>query len=292
MDKVRIDVIGRERCRLGESPLWDPDSRTLYWVDSMAPSIWRLDPANGEQTSFAAPDRIGSIALGAPGYLIAGLTDGVYRVNLASRAFTRIVRPPEMGRDERLNDGKTDRSGRLITGSLATNLENPHAGKLYRFDPGGGSAVLETGIEISNTICFSPAGDRLYFADSLRRMIWAYDYDRATGDVGARQDFIDTAAIDAVPDGATIDAEGYLWVALVLNQQIGRFTPAGKLDRLIDVPCPFPSCPAFGGEDLNILYVTSIAEGGRLKSDKPEAGRLIALADLGVCGLAETRCLL
>lgn len=286
-----VRFVGDARCALGESPLWDPDTKALLWIDSVAPAIWRLDPATGEQTAFAAPRQIGSISLGAPGKLIAGLADGVYRVDLVTRAFEPVVRPDELTPAERLNDGKTDRSGRLVTGSLVPAGPPPHAGKLYRFDPGGGWAVLETGVEVSNAICFSPAGDRLYYADSLRRMIWAYDYDLGTGAATNRRDLVDTGAVGGTPDGATVDAEGFIWVALVLTQQLGRFSPAGKLDRLIDMPCPYPSCPAFGGEDLDVLYVTSIADsGGRLKSDHPHAGRLIAVQGLGVRGIAETRC--
>lgn len=288
---VRIDIIGRQRCGLGESPLWDPDARILYWIDSVAPAIWSLDPATGAQESFPCPDRIGSISLGAPGQLVAGLTDGLYRVDVAAQTFTPLVRPDVLSGQERLNDGKADRTGRIVTGSLSTDPEQPHAGKLYRFDPDGGCAVLDTGFEISNAICFSPAGDRLYFADSLQRMVWAYDYDQATGAATNRRDLIDTGAMEAVPDGATVDAEGYIWVALVLTQQLGRFSPDGVLDRLIEAPMPYPSCPAFGGENLDVLYVSSIADsGGRLKSDHPDAGRLFSVSGLGVCGLAETRC--
>jgi L-arabinonolactonase len=268
-----IRFIGVERCGLGESPLWDPDARILYWIDSVTPRVWRHDSASGAQDSFPAPDRIGSIALGAPGQLIAGLTDGVYRIDLASRSFTPLSRPAELGGDERLNDGKTDRAGRLIIGSLATN------------------PVLETGIEMSNAICFSPAGDRLYFADSLEQVVWCFDYDLASGAAVNRRNLIETSLIGGTPDGATVDADGFLWVALVLTQQIGRFAPDGTLERLIDAPCPFPTCPAFGGDGLDILYVTSIADSrGRLKSDHPDAGRLFAIEGLGVQGLAETRC--
>ncbi|WP_293902036.1 SMP-30/gluconolactonase/LRE family protein [Phenylobacterium sp.] len=288
---MRISIIGRQRCGLGESPLWDPDAQVLYWVDSVAPAIWRLDPATGEQAAFPAPDRIGSVVLGSGTDLIAGLTDGIYRVDLTAGTFEPLVRPDDMTGGERLNDGKTDRAGRLVTGTIMPAGEPPHAGKLYRFDPGGGWAVLETGVEVSNAICFSPAGDRLYFADSLRRMVWSYDYDAASGAATNRRDLIDTGALGATPDGATVDADGFVWVALVLTRQIGRFSPEGHLDRLIDTPCPYPSCPAFGGRDLDVLYVTSIADsGGRLKSDHPDAGRLMAIEGLGVRGLAETRC--
>jgi len=288
---LQFDFIGQERCWLGESPLWDPNTRALYWIDSMAPAVWRHDMTTGVQTVHPAPLHVGSIALAGPGELIAGLADGVYRIDLASWTFRLVTRPDEIGRDERLNDGKADRSGRLITGSLATDPGAPNAGKLYRFDPGGGCSVLEAGIAVSNAVCFSPAGDRLYFADSVRRLIWAYAYDGDTGAIRSRRDLIDTSSLGSVPDGATVDADGCLWVALVYSQQIARFTPAGRLDRLIDVPVPFPTCPAFGGDDLGILYVSSISDSrGRLKSDDPNAGRLMAISGLATRGLPEPQC--
>jgi sugar lactone lactonase YvrE len=288
---LQFEFIGEHRCGLGESPLWDPDLRTIYWIDSMAPAIWRHDMKTGIQEAFAAPDRVGSIALGSRGELIAGLADGIYRVDLSSLEFRPILRPEALGSNERLNDGKADRSGRMVTGSLATDPADPTAGKLYRFDLDGSYAILETGIAVSNAICFSPDGDRLYFADSVRRTVWAYDYDAATGKTDARRTLIDTTGLNSVPDGATVDAEGHLWVALVYSQQIARYSPEGILDRLIDVPVPLPTCPAFGGDGLDVLYVSSISDSrGRLKSDHPDAGRLMAIRGLGVRGLAEPRC--
>ncbi len=290
---VSFEFIGEHRCGLGESPLWDPERQRLYWIDSLAPAIWRHDMATGAQDAFTAPDRVGSIALGARGALIAGLADGVYRVDLESRGFDPILRPRALGPGERLNDGKADRTGRLVTGSLATDPGDPRAGKLYRFDLDGSCTILETGIAVSNAICFSPRGDRLYFADSVTREIWVYNYEPATGRVDSRRVLIETTTLNSVPDGATVDADGHLWVALVYSQQIARFTPEGKLDRLIDVPVPFPTCPAFGGDHLDVLYVSSISDSrGRLKSDHPDAGRLLAIKGLGVRGLAEPRCLL
>ena len=284
-------IIGHSRCKLGESPLWDPQAKVLYWVDSVAPCVWRLDPATGDQRAIPLPDRVGSIVLGQPGELLAGLADGVYRLNLATGACQVIVRPAELVDGERLNDGKTDRRGRYITGSLVMGHDNP-IGKLFSFSGGETYQVLPTDpVAISNSICFSPAGDVLYFADSLRNLVWSYAYDQETGALGARRDLIDTSSLGSAPDGATVDAEGFLWVALVQAQKIARFAPDGRLGQILDSPVPFPSCPAFGGEDLKTLFVTSISDsGGRLVSADDGAGRLIAYSGLGVGGIAETRC--
>ena len=287
----QISIIGESRCRLGESPVWDPDLQRLFWVDSVAPAVWSYDPATGAQVAIPAPDLVGSIILGAPGTLIAGLRQAVSRLDLASGAFSPILTPPGLTGVERLNDGKTDRQGRFLTGSLVPAGVHPPPGKLFRFAPDRPPEVLAEGIEISNAICFSPAGDRLYFADSLRMAIWTYAYDPQTGALGPQETLIDTTPLGSAPDGATVDAEGRIWVALVQAGQIACISPRGRVERCIDLPVPFPSCPAFGGEALDTLYVTAIANsGGRLVTDHPDGGRLMAVEGLGVTGIAETRC--
>jgi sugar lactone lactonase YvrE len=150
--------------------------------------------------------------------------------------------------------------------------------------------ILQSDVGVANGLCFSPTGDTLYFADSLRRLIWAYDYDGETSFIGPPRVLIDTTALDSPPDGATVDADGDLWVALVQADQIARFSPNGELKALVKIPIPFPSCPAFGGEKLDQLYVTTIRDsGGRLKTDHPDGGRTLVISGLGVTGLPETR---
>ena len=122
-------------------------------------------------------------------------------------------------------------------------------------------------------------------------MVWAYAYDTESGEVGARRDLIDTSSLGSAPDGATVDAEGFLWIALVQAQKIARVAPDGRVDKVFDCPTPFPSCPAFGGAELDVLYVTSISNsGGMLVSEADQAGRLVQFQGLGVRGLAEARC--
>lgn len=288
---MSITILGDNRDLLGESPLWDPQDQALYWVDSVAPCIRRLDPATGATRSWPMPMDIGSIGLARPGHLVAGLRDGFYDVDLATGATTQlhaIVQPHGL----RLNDGKMDRQGRYISGTLATAAagQNPAPGTLYRLLPCGGCDVLEHGITVANATCFSPAGEWMYFADSKRGIIWRYAYDTATGTVTGREDFIDTQALaGSGPDGATVDTQGRLWVALVHAAKLGCFSPDGALLRLIDLPVELPTCPAFGGPRLDQLYITSISNSGRLRSDTPQAGALLRLDGLEATGLPEAR---
>jgi L-arabinonolactonase len=189
----------------------------------------------------------------------------------------------------RMNDGRTDRAGRFVAGSLVMG-RNEKLGALYQVDARGKVQMIDKGFAICNGTCFSPDGRWLYFTDSRTRKIMRYPYAMASGQAGAPVVFIDTEPLGSAADGATVDSEGHLWTALVEIGKMARFTPQGKLERLIDMPVRHVTCPCFGGPDLDILYVTSISNSGNaLKDDHPDAGALFAVYDTGVRGLAEVR---
>jgi L-arabinonolactonase len=239
------------------------------------------------------PSTIGSVALGQGETLIVALADGIYRLDLVTGAATPLFQPIPPDPRIRFNDGKMDRCGRFLCGSMGIHADP--LGQLFRIDAAGGSAargtVLATGIRISNTLCFSPDGGTMYFADSLDRAIRAYRYGPGDEMPGEPRILVDTVPYNSGPDGATVDAEGCLWVAMVQVGKIARFTPQGALDRLIDAPTDLPSCVAFGGADLSTLYVTSIKDSGsgRAISRHPDGGFLFAIEGLGVRGLPEAR---
>ena len=286
---VQIDLLPCAADQLGESPIWDDARGCLYWVDSLAPRIQRFNPSTGEHTEWPMPTAVGSIGLSRRhDHLIAALKDGFYDVDLATGMTSLIATPPEHDPVSRFNDGKMDRQGRFVCGTLVPH-GHQNLGKLYRLDPAGTVACIETGINISNSLAFALDGRSMYFADSMRRSIWAYDYEVETGDLSNKRVLIDTAPLRSATDGACIDCDGCLWVALVEIGQVARITPAGRVDRMIEVPAEFPSCPAFGGQGLATLFVTSIRDtgSGRMKSTRPESGKVMALTNLGIKGIAE-----
>lgn len=287
--KLDIHVVSGRADLLGESPVWDADAERLYWVDGVSRLIRSYDPATGAFQDWGAPSTIGSVALGPAGSLVAGLVDGIYTMDLATGAFTRIFRPDPVEPNVRFNDGKVDRFGRFLCGSMGIHADP--LGRLWRIDPAGNADVLARGIRIANCLCFSPDGRIMYFADSLERTVRAYPYGPGGTPVGAPAVLVDTSPWNSGPDGATVDAEGCLWVCLVQVGKIARFTPRGELDRLIDAPTDLPSSVAFGGPDLATLYVTSIKDSGsgRAISRHPQGGCLFAIDGLGVGGIAETR---
>ena len=287
---LQIDIQPTGHDLLGECPLWDTTTQSLYWIDSRRQLVRRIHPASGVQADWAMPQVIGSIALCESGQILVALADSFVRLNPESGVITPLpeVTVSHAGHDIRLNDGRTDRGGRFVVGSLVMHRTDP-IGALYQLS-GNTLRELDHGFSVSNATCFSPDGRWLYFADSLTRKVMRYPYDTATGKVGPSEALIDTAPLNSAPDGATVDAEGGIWVALVLTGQLARFHPDGTLDRVIDCPVPFVSCPCFGGELLDTIYLTSIRNSGNLlRTEHPDGGSLIAIRGTGVRGLPEAR---
>ncbi len=282
---IAIDRVGDSTDRLGESPVWSVGEQCLYWVDSLAGVLHRLHPASGQRQDMAVPAPVGSFGLCQSGGAVLALADGFHR--FAAGTTTALARLPQTHPDVRLNDGKVDRQGRFLAGSMHMNLAPGAAplGALYRLEADGGVTTLATGITTANGPCFSPDGATLYLADSPRRMIWRFDY--RDGLATGQAPFIDLGPLDAVPDGATVDAGGHLWVALVRSGELGRFDAEGRLVQRIAMPVRHPTSVAFGGPGLDVLFVTSISASHRLADATPGAGGLFAVTGLGTHGIAE-----
>jgi len=251
-------VAVKQSCILGESPIWSIDEQALYWVDIRNPMIYRLDPATGEVKNWRVQTEIGSIGFAGPGRLIAGTRMGFGYIDLADGSYEELTDPEGDGRMNavRLNDGKVDRQGRFWCGGM----EDPGYGEvasLYRFDPDHSVHKMEGPVSIANAICWSPDDAVMYFADSLKRTIWAYDFDAAAGTIENRRVFVEVADGDGVPDGATVDTDGFVWVAHMRGGAVKRYDPDGKVERSIKFPASLTSCPAFGGADMSTLYVTT-----------------------------------
>jgi sugar lactone lactonase YvrE len=275
-----------ERDLLGESPVWDARAQALFWVDTRRRRVqcWR----EGEPLRhWDTPSDVGSIALAAPGRLVLALEDRVAALDLASGQVQTIAHIAHPRPAMRLNDGRTDREGRFVFGSMVLHRRDPE-GALYRLETDGRVTQLLGGIALANSTCFSPDGRTLYFADSLSGQVRAWDY-AVDGTLSNERLFADTQPLGSGPDGATVDADGGVWVALVMTGELARFSPEGRLLQRLVLPVPHPTCPCFGGADLDTLYVPSIRNTGNIvKSDHPDAGALVRVRGLGQRGLPET----
>lgn len=289
---MRIEIVADLKTTLGEGPLWDVEQQRLYWLDSFDGRILRCTADGRELRAWDVGQKIGSMALRREGdRALVALQGGIHDLDLASGELTLIHAPEPDLPHNRLNDGKVDRQGRFVFGSMDT-LEESASGRLYRLDPDLSLHVLDEGIICSNGPCWSPDGSTLYFTDTWTGEQWTYAYDTATGTVGERRtrNRIDTAGGGAA-DGATVDAEGYLWQALVYAGQLVRYTPDGQVDRIIEMPVKKVTSVMFGGPELDVLYVTSMARPPlpRFPGDGQLRGALFAVHDLGVRGIAERR---
>lgn len=272
---------------LGESPCWVAERGLLYWIDLRAPALHRLEPATGLCRTWTMPDLIGAVVGRRSGGVIVAVRHALHGFNPETETLVRLAtvedRPPE----NRLNDAKCDPAGRILCGSM-WDFGLRTTGGLYRVEPAGTVTRLRKDVTVANAIAFAPDGRTLYFADTRKGTIEQADYDTSSGAAGPWRPFVAADAAPGRPDGATVDANGYVWNARYQGGCLARFAPDGSLDRIVKLPVSQPTACAFGNADLRTLYVTSarqkLSEGER--AAQPLAGALLAL-DVGVAGLRE-----
>ena len=271
---------------LGEVPRWHPLERALYWIDAFKPAVHRLDPASGKLESFTPPEKLGSFAPRAGGGLLIAGRGGLAHYDPASGTLDRIVDPEGGGAVNILNDGRCDRRGRFWVGSMSKTMERA-SGSLYRLERGHLAAV-DDGIWVANGVCWSPDERRMYLADSHVKTIFVYEFDLAAGTIGPRRVFATMGDRPGVPDGSSVDAEGFIWNAVFDGSCLLRYAPDGRVNRIVQLPVSRPTACAFGGADLATLYLTTARF--RLTPERLAAellaGGLLAL-DVGVKGLPE-----
>lgn len=280
--------VGDQTDILGECPLWNEQERALYWVDIRRPAIRRFDYASGRIDTWSMPDLVGSIAFADDGRLVVALPENISLYEASTGSLETIARPPTRIPGHRFNDGRCDRQGRFWVGTMH-NITRASEGVLYRLDSRRELVGMLSEICIPNSLAWSPDGQTMYFADSLLYTIFAYDFDTASGQIGRKRVFATTKA-PGFPDGSTVDADGYLWNAEFNAWRVVRYAPDGRVDRVVELPTWRPTCCAFGGPNLDVLYVTTASQQMTAEEleAQPLAGALLAL-DVGARGLPEPR---
>ncbi len=245
---------------LGEGVLWRASDETLWWTDIQARRLYRMGWPNKDISIFETPERLGSFGFVAArdDLLIAAFESGFALFHPESAAIHWLARPPELGDGVRLNDGRVDPFGRFWAGSMVERTladnEKPD-GRLYMLDENGRAHARASGVHIANGLCWSPAGDRIYFSDSMRNKIQSAPFDEAgAGDI-AFTPFARTE--DGSPDGAVTDRDGRYWSALWGGARVACFSPAGDEVFSLPIDAPQPTCLAFGGANGDLLFVTS-----------------------------------
>jgi len=290
---MQAELILDARNATGECPVWNAQEQALYWVDIPAKRLHRWSPLDNSTQSWEAPQMLACIASHGDGSWLAGQENGLFRIRPnddGTVASDRLIDVRHPRSNMRFNDGRCDRQGRFWAGTMFMDMaEALEVGSLYRFDGSQGAPLTPyiTNMIVPNGLGFSPDGKVMYLSDShpTVQKIWAFDYDVDSGTPHNRRLFVDMNPYPGRPDGAAVDAEGCYWICGNDEGLIHRFTPEGKLDRSLAVPVKKPSMCAFGGRELDTLFVTSIRPGGDL-SDQPLAGGVFALQP-GVKGLEE-----
>jgi L-arabinonolactonase len=245
---------------LGEAPVWSVRDQSLFWINCEKESelhCWAA--AADKHEHWALPERVGGVVLKQNGGVLLVLASGLFDFDLSSGQLKKRVASP-LPAHVKLHECVTDRQGRLWVGaydhSMGENSRLPAGGAYFRLDGDKLTPVIH-GVTVANGLAFSPDGRILYAADSMTRRIDAYDVDVKTGELSGRRDFVTLPQGIGFLDGATVDAEGGYWLALMYGNALQRYLPDGTLERTIKLPFSSPTKPVFGGADLDTLFITS-----------------------------------
>ena len=282
---------------LGEGIQSHPNGEEIWWTDIQKNCLFRYHLKNAELSKFPAPESICSFAFvqsknGLETNLLVAFATGIAYFNPYTQDANWVHTKVKDSQDQRLNDGRVDRQGRFWVGSMSLHSEEYSTengrGELLRFNADEDLTSHESNIHISNGACWSPDSTIMYFADSPRHEIYSYNFDKNKGEISQRKLFHATPA-GAFPDGACVDAQGYLWSAHWGANKVVRYNPNGEIDYEVFVPASQVSCVCFAGKNLDLLCVTSARQGmsaGTLEIE-PQAGDVF-IYQTNVQGLPES----
>lgn len=271
----RVELALDCRCELGEGPIWDDRIGRLLFVDINAHAVHTFDPATGAHQTFDAGEYVSAVALDARGGYVIALQHDFAFFDLVQGVSARLASVETARPDTRFNDGYVDARGRFWAGTMSLERKAGQGG-LYRLDPDRQVTHVLDGVTTSNGIDWTAEGRRMYYVDTGTRRIDVFDCDPATGAIANRRAFVTIAESDGKPDGLVLDDDDFVWVALWQGSAVRRYAPDGRLDLQIDLPVSCPTKCAFGGTNLDTLYITSAkaALTAAERESQPHAGSL------------------
>ena len=273
---------------VGETPIWIPDEQAMYWIDLEGSAVHRYDPTAGERTDWALDVAVTALGRRASGGWILATKTGLVFWDQQTNATEFIVDPVADQEAMRFNDTAVDRQGRLVAGTANVQDFDAPDGVIYRLDPDLSLHEIDDGYAISNGMGFSPDGKILYVTDMFHNRIVALDYDTGSGATSNKRTFVEVPADTGLPDGLTVDADGFVWSAHWAGSRVTRYDPDGAIERQITMPVTNATCLGFGGAEMNELY---IATAWFFMSDKerqaqPRAGDMFRIKT-DITGLVE-----
>ncbi len=276
---ISIEPIGNQRSQWGEGPVWWQGA--LYYVDIEGHRVHRLDPADGSEKSWDVGERVGTVVPRESGGLVIAGDHGISLLDEETGTLTHVADPEQDLPDNRFNDGKCSPDGRFFAGTISLVKKTGDA-KLYRLDPDLTLHEAFGPVTNSNGIAWSVDGKTVFYIDTPRKEVLAFDYE-SDGHLRNLRSVISTAHLDSSPDGMTIDADGHLWIAFCHGGCVVCFDPENGAElRRVELPCLETTACAFGGPELADLYVTT---GVHKSVAEEQGGRLLVIRGLGVKGL-------
>ncbi len=264
-----------------ECPLWHPQQQCLYWTDIPRGKLFRYNPQTNSHSEVYSGESVGGLTLQADGSLLLFKTKGTIE-RWDDGKITILINEIPAERHTRFNDAIADPMGRVFSGTMATPDDK---GRLYRIDTDGSIHVILENLLVPNGMGFSPDLKYFYFTDSDARTIYRFHYDQETGNITNGKSHIITLPGGGVPDGMTVDAEGYIWSARWDGKHLYRYTPDGDEALSISFPALKITCMTFGGSDYSELYVTTA--GGNERSREGDGAGAIFYLQPGVKGVPE-----
>lgn len=283
----KIEVVTSVKSKLGEGPVWDARSKSIFWLDIENGIIHEYNTPLAEYRKIQLDQMVGVIALCTNGNFIAGLQQGIAYINRITGHVQFITKPEKDLPDNRFNDGKCDPAGRFWAGTMSLK-ETPGAGNLYMVNTDESISLKVQKVSISNGLAWSLDKKTMYYIDTFNGGVMAFDYDNLSGNISNPRFVVRIPDGEGYPDGMTIDNQGMLWVAHWAGWQVSRWDPStGKQLLKVKMPAANITSCTFGGENFEDLYVTS--SNRDLKEEdyqtQPLAGSLFVVKNLGYQGL-------
>jgi sugar lactone lactonase YvrE len=276
---------------LAEGIQWHQKSQSVWWTDIINAQLYQYHPESDKTTIYPMPDRVGCFAFTSlQNVVVVAFANGFAFYNLKNKQIQWLEKPEEHIKGNRFNDGRVDRKGRFWAGTMVEDKQSSNQlGSLYMLDENQKCHLMLSGIEISNSLCFSINNEQLYHTDTPTRKINCFDIAYDSKQLHLNSTLVQTPSI-GFPDGSCIDSENYLWNAQWGASRVVRYTPLGKEDIVIKLPVPQPSCVAIGGPTMNWLFVTTARQGLSQKELElfPSSGDIFIYQLENIKGLEES----
>lgn len=291
-----LEIIAQDNNRCGESPLWDTDRRLLFWTDIDSGLVYQFNPATGEKAILLRGHNVSALGLNRSGDLLLAGADGLFLQRISGER--ELIAREYDGEPLAFNEMIVGPGGRVYAGTMYWGAESRMLtpGRLFLIERDGAIRIVDEGIELANGMGFGPEDRTLYVTDSAARTIYAHDVDSATGSLENKRIFVRVPEEEGLPDGLTVDAEGYVWSAQWYGSQVVRYDPDGNVERRIAIPAQQVSSVGFGGDALTDLYITTAGDSWHshlapagYDFDAPSIGGALYRLRLGISGKPEHR---